>query len=239
MSLTPFRMVIPYYENPGMLVRQIAVWNLYAGELRDSVGVILVDDGSPRRPALDVIRDHPCTLKLGLWRIAENIAWNQHGARNLGAKVAGAGWLFMTDIDHLLMPDQALVLAAKPLDPARHYTVERTSLPELRPYKHHCNTFAVTRQAYMAVGGYDEDYCGAYGGDGPFLRQLAAYVPEERLRDVHVVRVPREVQPDASTTEWPRTGALKERYRRLHEDKRRRGDEKARNPLRFTWERLL
>lgn len=238
--MTPFTVVVPYFENPGMLVRQIAVWNLYAGELRKAVNVVLVDDGSPDSPAAEVVANHPCTLKIGVWRIAENIPWNQHGARNLGAKVAGGdGWLLMTDIDHLLMPDQALRIASKSLNPAKHYTMERVSLPDLLPYKHHCNTFLVTRAAYWAVGGYDEDYCGAYGGDGPFLRQLNALVPEQRLKDVHVVRVPREVQPDASTTQWSRTGEMKDRYRAIHETKRMKGDEKARNPLRFAWERVL
>lgn len=237
--MTPFKLVIPYYENPGMLVRQIAVWNLYAGALREAVQVILVDDGSPRFPAAEVIAAYPCKLKLRLWRIAENIPWNQHGARNLGAKVAGeGGWLLMTDIDHLLMPDQALCLAEKALDPARHYTFARTSLPELAPYKPHPNSFLVTRAAYWEVGGYDEDYCGSYGGDGRFTSQLSALVPEEALH-VKLVRVPREVQPDASTTEWPRTGELKDRFRSLFEAKRAAGDEKARNPLRFTWERVL
>lgn len=236
--MTPFKIVMPYYENPGMLVRQIAVWDLYAGPLRDAVQVILIDDGSPRFPARQVLAEHPCKLKVRVWRIVENIPWNQHGARNLGAKVAGSdGWLLMTDIDHLLMADQALRLAQKDLDPAAHYTFARTSLPDLTPYKRHCNSFLVTRAAFWAVGGYDEDYCGSYGGDGPFLRHLNALVPEMPLDDVEIVRVPREVQPDASTTEWPRQGRLKDRYQQLHRAKRERGDEKARNPLRFTWAR--
>lgn len=221
-----------------MLAMQIANWNAYDEVTRANVSVVLVDDGSPRNPALPVIQANPCALKIALFRIAENIPWNQHGARNLAAKAASKGWLLMTDIDHLLEPAEARKLVDANLHPGVHYVFDRVSLPDRAPYKRHCNTFLLTRDAYWQTGGYDEDYSGTYGGDGPFLRALAGIAPEKPARAT-VVRVPREVLADASTTEWPRTGALKDAYRARHKAKNKAGREKPVNPLRFTWERLL
>lgn len=223
-----------------MLARQIDTWNSYDDDTRAQVSVALVDDGSPRNPALPVIKANPCKIKIRLWRILENKPWNQHGARNLAAKVVGGDpWLLMTDIDHLLEADAARRVVAANLKPACHYTFDRVSLPERAPYKRHCNTFLATRSAYWLAGGYDEDFCGTYGGDGPFLRNLAKVAPERHLDGVQVVRVPRDVLADASTTEWPRVGEFKEAYRALHKAKNKKGDVKPTNPLRFTWERQL
>ncbi len=235
--MTAFTLCVPYFENPGILARQIACWNAYDEATRAAVNVVLVDDGSPRNPAKPVLDANPCGLKVALFRIAENIPWNQHGARNLAAKVARKGWLLMTDIDHMLEPDEARKVVKTTLDPSRHYVFDRISLPGREPYKRHCNTFLATREAYWKAGGYDEDYCGSYGGDGPFLRALAK-VAQERLIKATVVRVPREVMADASTTEWARDGAMKEAYRELHKAKNKAGQPKPTNPLRFTWERL-
>lgn len=237
--MTAFTLCVPYFENPLMLARQIACWNGYDAATRAAVSVIVVDDGSPRKAAEPVIRANPCALKISLFRIAQNIPWNQHGARNLAAKMAGKdAWLLMTDIDHMLEPPEARKVVKTTLDVTRHYLFDRVSLPERAPYKRHCNTFLATREAYWKAGGYDEDYCGTYGGDGPFLRALAK-VAQERLIKATVVRVPREVLADASTTEWPRDGAMKEAYREIHKAKNKAGQPRPSEPLRFTWERQL
>lgn len=236
--MSAFTLCIPYYENPSMLARQIAGWNAYDPHTAAQINVVLIDDGSPRSPALDVLKLIPCRLKIGLWRIVENIPWNQHGARNLAAKVAGPDdrWLLMTDMDHLLEPEAARELVAMNLRPGRHYTFARVSLPDLAPYKMHCNSFIVQRGDYWKAGGYDEDFCGSYGGDGPFLRALAKVAPAEHLDAVRIVRVPREVIADASTTEWERTGPMKLAYQRKAAEKR---GAPPKNPLRFNWERLM
>ena len=80
------RMIYPYYENPKMLERQVENWNRYAGELRGALRIILVDDGSTKYPAEPIFKH--CKMPKKLYRVKEDIPWNQHGARNLGAKVA-------------------------------------------------------------------------------------------------------------------------------------------------------
>lgn len=235
-----FRIIWPYYENPGQLKNQIGILNEYSENAQSKICLTVVDDGSPRNPALPVIKANPCKIKINLYRVKENIPWHQHGARNLGAKEAKDEWLFFTDIDHLLMPDQADKLLAKKLNPKCYYSFERVSLPELLPYKYHCNTFLVRREVFWKVGGYDEDFAtGMYGGDGPFQKLMELIVSRVHCEDIYIVRVPREVQPDASTTDWPRTGAMKERYIKLLEQKIRLRNIKPKNPIRFHWERQL
>lgn len=244
LSLPPpltVRMIYPYYENPQMLERQVENWNRYAGELRGAVRVILVDDGSQKHPAAEIFRR--CTLPKKLYRVKTDIPWNQHGARNLGARKACKDsenhWLFMSDMDVLLTPETATDLFRRQLDPKHYYTFERTFLPDCSVRKYHCNTFMVKHSIYWAINGYDEDYCGAYGGDGPFLRQLGVLASRKHLGDVLLYGVDRDVIPDANTELPRKVGVFGERYRKIFDHKRRTGDERSKDPIRFEWEEVL
>ena len=233
------RLIYPYYENPKMLERQVENWNRYSGDLRDHVKIILVDDGSPTNPARPIVET--CKAPIALYRVLQNIPWGQHGARNIGAKVCGKDgtWMFMSDMDILLTPEMAYTLLTKDLDPAHTHTFERHYLTPGKEPKYHCNSFMVLRDHYWKVGGYDEDYCGTYGGDGPFLRQLNVVAPREHHDDIILLGVDTDVCADANTQAWDRTGPFKEEYRRRFDEKRRKGDERSLNPLRTPWERLI
>jgi hypothetical protein len=234
------RMIYPYYENPQMLERQVENWNRYAGDLRDSIRIILVDDGSQKYPAEPIFKH--CKAPKRLYRIKQDIPWNQHGARNLGAMQACKSsenfWLYMSDMDIILTPETAYDLFSRKLNPANYYTFERTFLPDCTRRKYHCNTFLVKHSVYWAVGGYDEDYCGTYGGDGPFLRQMNVLAPRVHLPDVLLYGVERDVVADANTDLPRKEGKFGDKYRQIFDDKRKRGDERAKNPLRFDWERV-
>jgi len=233
-------MIYPYYENPQMLQRQVENWNRYAGELRDNVRVLLIDDGSQKHPAEPIFRH--CKIPKKLYRVKEDIPWNQHGARNLGAQractVPENYWLYMSDMDVILTPEAAFDLFSRELDPRHYYTFERTYLPDCTVRKTHCNTFLVKHNVFWATGGYDEDYCGTYGGDGPFLRQLNVLAPEEHLYDVLLFGVERDVISDANTDLPRKEGKFGDAYRKKFDEKRRTGDERARNPIRFEWEEV-
>lgn len=240
--MNTIRLIYPYYENPLMLERQVENWNRYAGDLRDHLRVIVVDDGSQKYPAAPIMRK--LNFPKRLYRVLEDIPWNQHGARNLGAQRACTAeenfWLFMSDMDILLTAETAYDLATRELDPAFHYTFERAFLPDLSRRKVHCNTFLVKHSIYWAINGYDEDYCGTYGGDGPFIRQLTNLAPNRHLKDIVLFGVERDVVPDANTTSLTRKdGEFGDLYRARFDAKRRSGDERSRNPIRFKWERVL
>ena len=231
--------VLPYYENAGMLPIQLAAWQ----EASDAFSYLIVDDGSPDFPALDNLSTDLADAlgdRLAVYRVQVDIPWNQHGARNLGAQQATSPWLFMCDMDNVVPPETARQMLALPLDDATGKTTYYkfpTRISATKTKGPPFNIFMCTREAYWETGGYDEDYSGTYGGDGPFLRALGKrrelVVPE----DVFVTSYSRAKVPQASTTRYDR-----EHYRELcrlrYLDKVERKDLVPCNPIRFPWSRV-
>lgn len=236
--------VLPYYENPGMLAHQYGVWASYPANLKDRIEIILVDDGSPTDPAARVAR--PDGLPpLRIYRVLIDKPWNQHGARNLGAKMAGMPWLFLTDMDHVL-PAESLERLMEKRNRGSVYTFARVDAPDMEPtrspngsLKPHPNTFAMTKDMYWNIGGYDERFCGVYGTDSLFRSRAAANAKMRHLADVPIIRYSREVIPDASTRTLPRKegrgNAKNLLLRRLIEE----GSLNRIETLTFPWERAL
>jgi glycosyltransferase involved in cell wall biosynthesis len=98
-------LVYPYYNNPRCLERQLELWTHLPPEIGRQVEYVLIDDGSPE-PA--VIRPAG-PVNITLARIKGDKPWNQHGARNLGMKLAEGDWAIASDIDHVL-PAEGLAL---------------------------------------------------------------------------------------------------------------------------------
>lgn len=190
---------MPYYRNPNMLHEQIKWWDKYSDYCKQNSNIILVDDGSPKETAIDVIRKYPMNINFKLYKIKEDIKWNQHGARNLAFCHADEGFVFATDIDHVLPDDQLEKLINSKFSENNHYKFARKDYPSYNDYKHHANTFLCTREAFINVGGYDEDYCGTYGGDGPLHRALQEKYPRKDIKDIYVLRYGSEVIEDCST----------------------------------------
>lgn len=245
-------LIYPYYNSAGMLRKQIEGWNALPKELKDHLLVILIDDASPLAPAIDVIRENDIRFNLRFYRVLKDIPWNQHGCRNLGAKEAPKGWLFLSDIDHQLPEVTIRSLMQMKLDPECFYTLQRVTAVKKedgnlkydlmtdargKP-KPHPNTFLVTREKFWKSGGYDEDYCGVYGGDGPFARALEKVARRTHLKDLDLIRWTRDLIPDASQPPEYREKYRKE-YRKRFEKK---GCSSAANPttwIRFPWERVI
>lgn len=74
----------------------------------------------------------------------------------------------------------------------------------LTPYKAHPNTWLMTRQMFDRIGGYDERFSGFYGSDSEFRERVEHTAERVVLRPEVVIRYPREVIPDASTTTYKR-----------------------------------
>jgi hypothetical protein len=198
-------LIMPYYDNPEMLEEQQRQWLKYPEELRRRLHVIVVDDGSPRWPA----RPHVWPTDLGLasfrlYRTLVDVRWNWLFCRNLGVSEATTDWIFMTDIDHV-MPGKTLarLLEAK-LEAGKAYRMSRVDAPHKTPYKPHPNTWLMTRALFDKIGGYDERFSGFYGTDGEFRRRVQDNSTEIVLLPLTMVRYPREVIADASTTTYGR-----------------------------------
>jgi len=250
MEIERCRMIVPYYNNPGMLEVQKKNWDRLAGELRHSLRIIVVDDCSDK-PALAVL--HDCKADVRIYRLDTRWPWNMHQCRNIGAKEACKAaenlWLFFTDVDIMLTPEAAFTMLNRELHGGTYYTVERTFAPDFTERKIHANTFLCKHAAFWLVNGYDLDLTpiggGGYGGDNQFVRQLAAVTQHQHLEDVVTIGYGRRsrdgvpVIPDADTQGLDRA-EWHEKYKKALDKKRKgTGDMRSVKPIRTTYTRVL
>lgn len=160
-------LVYPYYNNPRCLERQLEIWTHLPPEIGRQVEYVLIDDASPE-PA--VIRPAG-PVNITLARIKGDKPWNQHGARNLGMKLAEGDWAIASDIDHVLPAEGLALVLGMEKDPGSVYYFARRR-EDGTPRHPHPNSFLIERRAFWAAGGYDEDFCGHYGKGDLFLRLL-------------------------------------------------------------------
>jgi hypothetical protein len=248
-QLPDWRLIVPYYDNPRMLELQRRNWDRYCGELRRSLRIIVVDDCSPE-PAAPILEG--CRADVEVYRLAEDIPWNMHQCRNIGAKEACSRrenlWLFMTDMDTLLTPEAAYTMMSKPLDPWKHYTVARAFAPDFLQHKTHVNTFLVQHAPFWMVNGYDVDLTpagsGGYGGDHQFLHQLRILAAPEHRGDVMTIGFGRRsidgapIFPDADTQAFDRI-AWQAKFEKALKAKEASGDMRSIDPIRVAYERVL
>jgi hypothetical protein len=168
--------------------------------------------GSASEGAPSAGEERPAAVDLGLasfrlYRTLVDVRWNWLFCRNLGASEAATDWIFMTDIDHV-MPKKTLarLLDVEKLDPKKAYRMSRVDAPAMTPYKPHPNTWLMTRDLFDKIGGYDERFSGFYGTDGEFRRRVQDTVGSDGIVILRhtMVRYPREVIADASTTTYGR-----------------------------------
>jgi glycosyltransferase involved in cell wall biosynthesis len=213
----PFTLVMAYYKNPRMLVEQAARWRSLRPAVAAALHVVVVDDGSPEQAASDaLLAVEPIGIaSMQVWRILVDVPWNQDAARNIGALHAPTEWLLLTDMDHIVPAETWDRLMTGKLNGNTVYRFGRVSAPSMEAYKPHPNSWAMRRSTYWDCGGYDERFAGNYGTDGDFLVRIKGRRKIVDLPET-LVRVPRDVIPDASTTTLARKQpAEKENIRRL------------------------
>lgn len=250
--MTMLSLVMPFYLNRSMLELQMREWERWSPKAKAQIEIVIVDDGSPD-PALDAAMpglkecDRPV---ISIYRITEDRPWHQHAARNLGAHVATAPWLLLTDMDHVLTAHHADALLKRlgKLDPGTAYFLHRIEASTGRATlaadgitpKPHPNSFVMTRDLYWQAGGYDEDFCGIYGTDGLFKSRLFQLAEQGFLKHVALTRYWREIVPDASTTTLPRKEGRKPGDKEaVALRKRAEGREGQITTLNFPWERVI
>jgi hypothetical protein len=142
----------------------------YAPDLLDRIQFIAVDDGSPN-PA-EVAPD--LDLNLMLLRIGVDIAWNQPGARNLGAVLARSDKLLLTDLD-CLFPEATLRALVERGNPGATFYKFRRRRMDGTPIGPHPNSFFCSRARFLRFHGYDEEFCGHYGFDDTMFWRWQRY----------------------------------------------------------------
>jgi hypothetical protein len=228
----PITFICAYYDNPGMLREQQRVWASYPEDLKPHFHAIVTDDCSPRWPA----RPHVASTGIAsfkLFRTQVDVRWNWLFCRNLGVSRATTDWVLLTDIDHVLPVETLAVLLTEKLDVNHVYRFSREDAPDRTPYKPHPNTWFLTRKMFDRIGGYDERFSGFYGTDADFRERVHQRAHAVVMRPEVLIRYPREVIADASTTTYGR------KEPQDHENVRRIRDERAAlgewRPLRLTF----
>jgi hypothetical protein len=230
-------LVYAYFENGPMLDLHLAEWSKYKD--KDRWRAVIVDDCSKRDPAINHMYD--VGFPIELYRINNDIPWNQDGARNL-AMTQSDGWCLMCDMDHLLPIDSAEFLESQvdKLASHRHYNLPRyrsdgTPIDKIPP-----NVMIIHNDLFWSIGGYDERFCGYYGSDVNFLSRLSLKsVRGIVLRKVGLTMYSGDEIEGATTTDYGRKNSEyhirnnPEILRMLHENRR------PIPPMNFEYERLL
>lgn len=226
--------VLAYYENAGMLRAQVEALNNLPPKMAEAITLIVVDDCSAEAPA-SIIPGQRFASEV--YRLKVKVPWNQDACRNLGMRQVKTEWAVITDMDHVPSAELIRRLLLGSLDPSRFYRFARVSAPDASKYKPHPNSYALTRDLYWKVGGYDERWAGAYGTDGNFRRGLDKVSSEVFLKEA-LMRFPREVIADASTTQFARQTPENEDLKRSIKHEIARTGIVGPVVDRFPWERV-
>lgn len=234
-----FSLIVGYYRNEGMLKHQLSVWDSYPQHLREQVEIIVVDDGSPDMPAYPILKDR---TDIKLYRIKEDVPWNQVMARNLGAYEATNDWIFFLDIDHVIPPQTLeFILSIEHLYPEEYYIFDRLKVTSLSPYKHrlvnpsHC-LFLINRKTFLDIGAYDEDFCGSYGYSDAWLKHRMKNILQVRWHQRYLQCFMYTVIPQANDMSRERDKKFNLGIYRA----KMNGTVKHNNKhLRLPWERLI
>ncbi len=181
-----------------------------------------------------IIMDQLPGLDISLYRIKEDIFQNITGARNLAFTQAEEGWVWSTDIDHVIPAESIKNFLDIELNPKYYYSPARRLMKSLdgksELIRRHGDSYIITRKMFWEVGGYDEQYTGYYY-NGPYFLFRKALQQESKkveLDDVYALLFGPDVITDASPL--------------LHQKKTRleyisHYSERA-DPLQFEWEKI-
>lgn len=236
--------LMPYYENKGMLLTQLQYWFDYSEKLLDRIQLIIVDDGSQKFLADRVLRFHsyPDFKDIRVYRVQEDKPWNHMGARNLGFSVADKDWILSTDMDQVI-PQQSMENLLN-LKLVRGHFYRPTRFYKGQLYKRHNDTYILHRDDFWQVGGYDEDFSGYYGGGSTLFYWQLKNELNEVLLDENVYTLHYEgLVEDSSTDKWGRQDSEyyyknSVKMQNVFRLKNKSG-EKPKNLLRFKWERVM
>lgn len=169
MSRNNITIIQTYYNERFYLETQIERWNNY----NTPVNIILIDDGSQIEPAENVLKEHALNdnINFSLYKVTEDIGFNSHGCRNLGARLAQSNWLLFQDIDYTLQPSDLKRLQTETLDLNSWYELNAKFQGRGNTYMA-LNQFLIPRKLFLDSGGYDESFVPFHYGDRELLSQL-------------------------------------------------------------------
>jgi hypothetical protein len=178
--------VMAVYGQPKMLNYWWETLGSYPDDVSERISLIVVDDhGDPPATIPEAIRTR---FSAKLFRVLDDIPWNQMGARNLGMHHA-RGWCVMLDPDMVigqLMAKRFLDTELKRGEVVRfglkHMNGSQDGVDMSSP-----NTYLIHRDDFFNAGGYDEDYAGNKGwSDVQMLQVLTEHYKMHLRSDLWV-----------------------------------------------------
>jgi hypothetical protein len=241
--------VMAVYGQPKMLDYWWETLRSYPDDIACRIRLIVVDDcGDPPATIPEAVRG---VFRAKLFRVLENIPWNQMGARNLGMQHA-SGWCVMLDPDMVIDP----LMARKFLEvDIQRKEVIRFGLNHMNGSQEGIdmsspNTYLIHRDDFFYAGGYDEDYAGHKGwSDVQMLQVLAEHYKLHSRKDLWVQFYDRDAFDDAQVVTLDRSVKINKaiHLRKRSEAKRggwvkwvlRQKGNLNKPRLRFRWEQVF
>jgi glycosyltransferase involved in cell wall biosynthesis len=191
-------LVTTYYNEPDHLQKYVEASKYF---IRNSLikRLIVVDDGSQKIPAKDVLVKED---NISLFVVDEDLGFNSHGARNLAAKHVETDWIFFADIDVEIPPNtlkdlvenifrtsvydsrnnkskMAEYINEEPCE----FILRREFLDNVyysfitgKRKKQSVNVFCIKQKDFWKSGGYDEEYVGMHHGDTRLFEKINSYM---------------------------------------------------------------
>jgi len=147
------------FGQPVMLKRWFDAFLNEPEEYRNRCEVVCVDDCGD--PAAEV----PDLPNVRLYRVTDNLPWNQPGARNLAVQQASSRVVLLCDVDMTIPPGMLRKFVA---EAAQHQPkiVIRPHLVHSKSGKKDFsspNVHLMRKADFLAIGGYSEEYVGYKG----------------------------------------------------------------------------
>lgn len=179
-NLINLTIFFPYYNNLIELKKNIYHYNDLSPKLKEKIEIFIVDDGSNKIHALDILKTMNYNLNLTLYRINIDIPWNMPETNNLAFKFAKYDILLRTDIDNFIDEKNLLKIFDKNICDKNMYFFDRYLIDlnnKKKKIKYHPNTYLISKQLFDKIGGYNESFSGNYGYDDIEFIKRKSYFP--------------------------------------------------------------
>ena len=236
----------PFFGEEERFKLLFQTWKGYSRKIQDSLNIIIVDDhGSPSVKSMLT----PSILKridfnLTIYEIEDDLKHNTPGALNLGIITALTPWVLIMDSDCTFSNDHMdTIMAYRPVEDTE-YKFNRLRVTEdeyLATNERYLPcTMLMHKSLYFNLGGFDEDFTGAYSGGYAFFDN---HFDHKLLKSKYHCLIVRDV----IATEWmedvvgpkaSRTEDEERINRRLMYGKLRGEIPESHHMLRFSWKRV-
>tara|TARA_Y100001972_G_C7564871_1_gene283645 strand:- start:86 stop:814 length:729 start_codon:yes stop_codon:yes gene_type:complete len=235
--------IVTYYNQSKFLPVIVSNWIKWKDEIKDQFSFYIIDDCS-EISAKDVLSNiNLSNLDISIYRVKENIAWNQPGAFNLGMQQCQTDYAMIIDMDTMVTEELAielLKLAEQGIENVAYRFNRNWSGNLDRPARIHPKACLLSKKDFWEVGGYDEDLCGYYGHDDSWFWICWNYYQKKQV-DMKNLYLQSEIEqgrsPNMQRVPGRNAAVISKKQQMLKSNTAKINISK--NHIRFEWEQLL